>query len=53
MAITDHGSLAGIWAWHKACAKHGIKAIPGIEAVMETRESRDGAQVPVIVLRTA
>lgn len=34
MAITDHGSLAGIWDWEKACNKHGIKSIPGIEAYL-------------------
>lgn len=34
MAITDHGSLAGVWDWDKACTKHGIKSIPGIEAYL-------------------
>lgn len=31
----------------------GLKLLRGTEAVMETRESREGAQVPVIVLRAA
>lgn len=34
MAITDHGSLAGVWDWDKACTKHGVKSIPGIEAYL-------------------
>lgn len=34
MAITDHGSLAGIWDWAKVCSKYGIKPIIGMEAYM-------------------
>ncbi|MGO1549042.1 MAG: PHP domain-containing protein [Nesterenkonia sp.] len=34
MAITDHGSPAGVWDWAKACAQEGITPIPGIEAYM-------------------
>ena len=34
MAITDHGSLTGVWKFNKACKAAGIKPIMGIEAYM-------------------
>ena len=32
LAITDHGTMAGVFDAHKAAKKYGIKYIPGIEA---------------------
>lgn len=33
-AITDHGSLAGIWKWAQICRARGITPIPGMEAYL-------------------
>jgi DNA polymerase-3 subunit alpha len=32
MAITDHGTLAGVPAFYQSCQKHGVKPIIGLEA---------------------
>lgn len=34
VAVTDHGSLGGMWALHNAAREHGIKPIPGFEAYL-------------------
>ena len=33
-AITDHGSLGGLWEFAQSAKKHGIKPIPGMEAYL-------------------
>src|SRR5699024_2623448 len=33
-AITDHGSIAGLWSFAHSAQKHGIKPIPGMEAYL-------------------
>ena len=33
-AVTDHGSLGGLWAFARSAKKHGIKPIPGMEAYL-------------------
>ncbi|OAV62843.1 DNA polymerase III subunit alpha [Enteractinococcus helveticum] len=33
-AITDHGSLGGLWEFSQSAKKHGIKPIPGMEAYL-------------------
>ncbi|MFS0884975.1 DNA polymerase III subunit alpha [Aeromicrobium sp. 179-A 4D2 NHS] len=33
-AQTDHGKLTGAWSWKMAAAKHGLKAIYGVEAYL-------------------
>lgn len=34
VAVTDHGSLGGMWALRTAAREHGIKPIPGFEAYL-------------------
>ncbi|PPF23115.1 DNA polymerase III subunit alpha [Rathayibacter rathayi] len=34
LAITDHGTLGGLWKAQKAADLHGVKLIPGIEAYL-------------------
>lgn len=34
MAVSDHGSLRGLYAAQKACDKVGIKLVPGVEAYL-------------------
>lgn len=48
LAITDHGTLGGIWKLGKAAADAGIKAIPGLEAYLAfgVRGSGDFIHVP-------
>jgi len=48
IAETDHGTLAGAWKLRALAAKHGIKAIPGIEAYMAigTRHDPQIIEVP-------
>ncbi|MCP4741419.1 MAG: DNA polymerase III subunit alpha [Actinomycetales bacterium] len=33
-ALTDHGSLRGVWEAAKASRKHGVKFVPGVEAYL-------------------
>jgi DNA polymerase-3 subunit alpha len=33
-AITDHGSLAGLWEFSQSAKKHSVKPIPGMEAYL-------------------
>ncbi|GAA4924056.1 DNA polymerase III subunit alpha [Nesterenkonia rhizosphaerae] len=40
-AITDHGSLAGLWAFSTECKSKGIKPIPGIEAYVAIGSRHD------------
>lgn len=52
IAITDHGSLGGMWALGKACRKHGIKPIPGFEAYLAlTYETNDPDEGTVLADR--
>lgn len=49
VAITDHGNMSGYIKLEQACAKAGLRAIPGIEAyyvedVARSRESRDSSR---------
>lgn len=48
LAITDHGSLAGIWAAYEAGKKHGVKIIPGEEVYLAigSRHERNFIEVP-------
>ncbi|MGC0250440.1 PHP domain-containing protein [Pseudactinotalea sp. Z1748] len=48
IAITDHGTLAGIYTAVRAGAKAGVKVIPGIEAYLAigSRHERNTIEVP-------
>src|SRR5690606_28911991 len=48
LAISDHGSLAGIWAAYEAGKKHGVKIIPGEEVYLAigSRHERNFIEVP-------
>jgi DNA polymerase-3 subunit alpha len=42
VALTDHGTCGGLFAFQKACEKHGIKPILGIETyVVDNMSSRN------------
>ena len=47
IAVTDHGTLGGIWKLTQAAAAAGIKAIPGLEAYLAigSRFERNALQV--------
>lgn len=34
VAMTDHGTLGGIWKGQKAAKKHGVKLVPGVEVYL-------------------
>lgn len=44
VAVTDHGTLTGIWEMQKAAKKYGVNYIPGVEAyvVPDVVECRGG-----------
>ena len=44
VAITDHGTIASTWALRSACESAGIKPIPGIEAYMIVRGTRESPE---------
>lgn len=41
LALTDHGAMYGTIAFYKACLKHGIKPIIGMEAYVTTGSRHD------------
>ncbi|MBR2570032.1 MAG: PHP domain-containing protein, partial [Paenibacillus sp.] len=41
LALTDHGVMYGTIAFYKACLKHGIKPIIGMEAYVTTGSRHD------------
>lgn len=47
LAITDHGTLGGIWKLGQQAAAKGIKPIPGIEAYLAIGDRRDHNAVVV------
>lgn len=44
VAITDHGTIASTWALRSACESAGIKPIPGLEAYMIVRGTRESPE---------
>lgn len=44
VAITDHGTIASTWALRSECEHFGIKPIPGIEAYMIVRGTRESPE---------
>lgn len=48
LAVTDHGTLGGMWAAQKAADKAGVKLIAGIEAYLAngSRHVKDAFSVP-------
>ena len=41
LGITDHGTMYGVIAFYRACKKHGIKPIIGVEAYQAPRRMQD------------
>ena len=44
-AITDHGRVSGVVEFHKACAKHGVTPIHGMEAYIQADDIRKAAHL--------
>jgi len=44
LAITDHGSMSGIWRFYVACKKEGIKPIIGCELYVNNKRDRREAK---------
>jgi DNA polymerase-3 subunit alpha len=47
LALTDHGNLFGAVDFYKACHRHGVKPILGIEAYVAPRSRHDRERNPV------
>ena len=41
LAITDHGNMYGVIEFYRACKKHGVKPIIGMEAYLSPRSMTD------------
>ena len=52
VALTDHGTLTGVFAFVKAAQEHGIKAIPGVEAYMQEDDASDYTRSHLVLLPT-
>ena len=50
VALTDHGTLTGVFAFVKAAKEHGIKGIPGVEAYMQEDEASDYTRSHLVLL---
>jgi DNA polymerase III alpha subunit len=48
LAITDHGTLSGLWKSQQAADANGVKLIPGIEAYLAIGSRFDRNTVEVI-----
>ena len=44
-AITDHGRVSGVVEFHKACGKHGVTPIHGMEAYVQADDLKKAAHL--------